>query len=111
MLPRPRRPHDQLLRADTDATGAVRSVVIAGVGGLLLGHILWLLGVTVATDSESRSTIMLILSVLFLAAAGYATYRAWHFYQCQQWTPAAFLGGLAVSPVIFTLVVLGVTYL
>jgi multidrug resistance efflux pump len=105
MLPRPGRPHDQLLR------GAVRSVVVAGVGGLLLGHILWLLGITVATDSGSRSTVVLVLSVLFLAAAGYAIHRAWQYYQHQQWTPAAFLGGLAVSPVIFTVIVLGVTYL
>ncbi len=89
----------------------MRSVVVAAIGGLLLGHILWLLGITLATDSGSRSTIVLMLSVIFLAAAGYAIYRAWQYYQRQQWTPAAFLGGLSVSPVILTLVVLGVTYL
>lgn len=89
----------------------MRSVVIAGVGGLLLGHILWLLGITAATDSGSRSTIVLILSVLFLTAGGFAIHRAWQYYQRQQWTPSAFLAGLAVSPVIFTFVVLGVTYL
>lgn len=106
MLPRPRRPHDQLLNA-----GTVRSVVVAGIGGLLLGHIVWLLGITLATDSASRSTIVLILSVLFLAAGGYAIHRAWLYYQREQWTPAAFLGGVAFSPVLFTLIVLGVTYL
>ena len=111
MLPRPRRPHDQLLSPSAVGPSSVRSVVIAGVGGLLLGHILWLLGITAATDSGSRSTIVLILSAVFLIAAGYAIYRAWQYYGRQQWTPAAFLGGLAVSPVVFTLVVLGVTYL
>ncbi|MBU3752014.1 MAG: hypothetical protein FGM52_16495 [Mycobacterium sp.] len=89
----------------------MRSVVVAGIGGLLLGHVLWLLGISAATDSPSRSTIVAILSVLYLIAAGVAINRAWQYYQQQQWTPAAFLGGLAVSPLIFTLVVLGVTYL
>ena len=85
--------------------------MVAGIGGLLLGHILWLLGISAATDSPSRSTFVAILSVLYLIAAGVAINRAWQCYQRQQWTPAAFLGGLAVSPLIFTLVVLGVTYL
>ena len=105
MLPRACRPHDQLLNP------SLRSVVVAGIGGLVLGHIIWLLGITLATDSASRSTIVLILSVLFLGGGGYAIYRARQFYQRQQWTPAAFLGGLAVSPVLFTVIVLGVTYL
>lgn len=77
----------------------------------MLGHIIWLLGITLATDSASRSTIVLILSMLFLGAGGYAIYRAWQFYQQKQWPRAAFLGGVAVSPVIFTVIVLGVTYL
>lgn len=89
----------------------MRSIVVAGIGGLVLGHIVWLLGITLATDSSSRSTIVLILSVLFLGGGGYAIHRARQFYERKQWTPAAFLGGLAVSPVIFTLIVLGVTYL
>lgn len=77
----------------------------------MLGHIIWLLGITLATDSASRSTIVLILSVLFLGGGGYAIYRAWQSYREQQLTRAAFLAGVAASPVIFTLVVLGVTYL
>ena len=88
-----------------------RSIVVAGIGWLVLGHIVWLLGITLASDSASRSTIVLVLSVLFLGGAGYAIHRARQYYERGQWTPAAFLGGLSVSPILFTLIVLGVTYL
>ena len=42
MLPRPRRPHDQLLNASPGI------VAIAGLGGLFLGHLLWLIGISIA---------------------------------------------------------------
>jgi len=54
---------------------------------------------------------VLVISALFLIGAGAAIYQAWNYYQRKQWTQAAFLGGLAFSPVIFTIIVLGVTYL
>ena len=38
MLPRSGRPHDQLLRA----------TVVAGIGGLVVGHILWLIAISSA---------------------------------------------------------------
>lgn len=111
MLPRPRRPHDQLLRADTGETGSVRSVVVAGIGGLVLGHMLWLLGISAAMSAQSVSTAVLVVSAILLAGAGLAIYRAWRSYQRTQLVQAAFFGGLAASPVIFTIIVLGVTYL
>ena len=101
MLPRPRRPHDQLLR----------SVVIAGVGGLLLGHILWLILISVATGSSSVSTWVLVIAVLVVVGAALAFRRARECYERKDLVRAAFLGALPVSPVIFTLVVLGETYL
>ena len=85
--------------------------MIAGVGGALLGHALWLVGISIATGSSSRSTAVLVISALFLIGAGAAIYQAWSYHQRKQWTQAAFLGGLAFSPVIFTIIVLGVTYL
>jgi hypothetical protein len=89
----------------------VRSAVIAGVGGALLGHILWLLGMSLATGSSSVSTAVLVVSAALLILAGLLIYQGWQCYQRKQITMAAFLGGLALSPVIFTTVVLGVTYL
>ncbi len=89
----------------------MRSIVVAGIGGLVLGHIVWLLGISAASAAQSVSTAVLVVSALLLAAAGFAIYRAWQAYEGKQWVRAAFLGGLSVSPVILTIVVLGVTYL
>lgn len=87
------------------------SVILAGIGGLILGHILWLAAISLAIGSPSSSTVVLLIAALvFLAAAG-VWYLAWQRYQRAELTWAAFLAGLPVSPVIFTIVVLGVTYL
>lgn len=102
MFPRPGRPHDQLL---------VRQIVVAGVGGVLIGHIVWLLGISLARRAPSVSTAVLVLSVVLLGASGWVGYQAWQRYQRKEMVPAAFLAGLTVSPVIFTLIVLGVTYI
>ena len=89
----------------------MRPVVIAGVGGLVLGHILWLIGITFATRSASRSTWVLVVSGLVVVGAAAAIYLAWQRYQRCDFTRAAFLAALPVAPMIFTTVVLGVTYL
>jgi len=89
----------------------VRSVVVAGVGGLLLGHILWLILISMATGSSSVSTWVLVIAVLVFAGAGAAGYQAWQRYEREDLVWAAFLGALPVSPVIFTLIVLGQSYL
>ena len=101
MLPRPRRPHDQLLR----------SVIVAGIGGLLLGHILWLVLVSIATASASISSWVLVISLLVIIGAVLVGHRAWRRYENKDFVWAAFLGALPVSPMIFTLIVLGQTYL
>lgn len=86
-------------------------VAIAGVGGLILGHILWLIGISVARAMSPVSTWVLLFSALFLLGAALAIHQARQYYQSKDWVRAAFLGGLAFSPVVFTVVVLGVTYL
>lgn len=101
MLPRPRRPHDQLLR----------SIVLAGIGGLVLGHILWLIAISLATGYAATSTFVLILAVLVFGLAAWIGRLAWQRYQRGDLVPATFLGALPLLPVIFTIVVLGVTYL
>lgn len=101
MLPRSRRPHDQLLRPR----------LIAGIGGLVLGHILWLIGISIVTDGESVSFWVLILSAVIAVLAALVGYLAWRNYQRKQMVWAAFLACVPISPVIFTLIVLGVTYL
>ena len=101
MLPRSRRPHDQLLRPN----------LVAGIGGLAVGHILWLIAISVATSSPKVSFWVLIESALVLLVAAAVGYLAWRMYQRKRTVLAAFLACLPISPVIFTLIVLGVTYL
>ena len=89
----------------------MKPALIAGVGGVLLGHALWLIGISIATASSSVSTGVLVVSALCVLGAGAAIYQAWNYYQRKKWTQAAVLGGLAFSPMVFTTIVLGVTYL
>ncbi len=91
--------------------GTVRSAIVAGLGGLVLGHILWLVAISLAIGSPSSSTVVLLIAALALLAGAGVWYLAWQRYQRQEVVWAAFLAGLPVSPVIFTIVVLGVTYL
>lgn len=89
----------------------MRQFVVAGVGGVLIGHIVWLLGISIARRAPSVPTAVLVLSAALLLASGWLGYQAWQCYQRKDLTRAAFLAGLTVSPVLFTVVVLGVTYL
>ncbi|MBO0679308.1 hypothetical protein JRC04_17725 [Mycolicibacterium sp. S2-37] len=89
----------------------MRNEIVAGVGGLVVGHILWLIAITLATNASDVSTWVLVVaaaSVLLAVAAGLL---GWRMYQRKAHVPAAFLWGLPVSPLLFSLVVLGVTYL
>ena len=89
----------------------MRPIVVAGIGGLVLGHILWLILISLATGSPSVSIWVLVISALVLLGAAVAGYQAWQRYERKELVSAVFLAALPVSPVIFTLIVLGQTYL
>ena len=101
MLPRAGRPHDQLLRP----------TLVAGIGGLIIGHILWLIGITAAMSAPKVSCWVLILSAVIVVLAVGIGYLARRLYQRKKMVWSAFLACLPISPVIFTLIELGVTYL
>jgi hypothetical protein len=101
MLPRPCRTHDQLLRA----------LWVAGIGGLVVGHILWLAGISIATATRTVSSwVLVVAGVSFVLGAG-AGVLGLRYYRRKSDVWAAFLWGLPVSPVLLSLAVLGVTYL
>lgn len=89
----------------------MRSVIVAGIGGLLLGHIIWLVLISLATASPSVSTWVLVISLLVIVGAVLVGRQALRRYERKDFVWAAFLGALPVSPVFFTLTVLGQTYL
>ncbi|WP_166654921.1 hypothetical protein [Mycobacterium sp. BK086] len=89
----------------------MRPTLIAGIGGLVVGHILWLIGISVATSGQDVSFWVLILSAVIAVLAAVVGFVAWRNYKRKRLVWAAFLGCVPVSPIIFTLIVLGVTYL
>ncbi len=92
----------------------MRAFWVAGIGGLAVGHILWLAGISAAIATSTVSRWVLVVagaSLLLGAAAGLAGRLAFRKKTRKGEIWAAFLWGLVVSPVLMSLTVLGVTYL
>jgi hypothetical protein len=103
MLPRLGRPHDQLL--------TLRDNVVAGIGGLVVGHILWLIAIWLAMDMDEVSTSVLVVAAVVVVGGAVSVYFARKFQRRKVFVKAAFLWCLPILPVLMTVCVLGVTYL
>jgi hypothetical protein len=89
----------------------LRAIWVAGIGGLIIGHMLWLAGISGALATRSVSSwVLVVAAVSFVVGivGGLLGWRAWRR-KSEAW--AAFLWALPISPVLLSLVVLGVTYL
>ncbi len=89
----------------------MRNVVVAGIGGLVIGHILWLVGITAAMDTSAVSRWVLVVAAVVLVASAALVFSGWRRYRQHSPVWAAFLLAMPVAPVLLTLTVLGVTYL
>ncbi|MEE9243185.1 MAG: hypothetical protein V3U55_03930 [Mycobacterium sp.] len=92
----------------------MRAILVAGIGGLVVGHILWLAAISAAVASTDRSTWVLVIAAVSLVvgiAAGMLGWRQWKRQTLRGEAWAAFLWALTVSPLLLSLTVLGVTYL
>ncbi len=87
------------------------AIWVAGIGGLVLGHILWLAGITTATSTATISTWVLVVAATSFVLGGIVGALGWRAYRRKSDVWAAFLWALPASPVLLSLVVLGVTYL
>ncbi len=85
--------------------------MVAAIGGLVIGHMLWLLAITLAIDTSDVSFWVLIASAVVVVAAAVVGWLGWRAYQRKDQVRTAFLWSLPVAPVLLTLTVLGVTYL
>lgn len=86
------------------------AIWVAAIGGLVLGHILWLSGITAATSTATISSwVLVVVATSFVGSRRRAL--GWRAYKRKSDVWAAFLLALPVSPVLLSLVVLGVTYL
>ena len=89
----------------------MRATVVAGLGGLVIGHVLWLVGIKLATNSQSVSFWVLIVAGVSLAAGVVGGLFGYWAYTRRATAKAAFLWSLPALPVLFSISVLGVTYL
>ena len=89
----------------------MRAIWVAGIGGLVVGHILWLAAISVAIATRSVNSWVLVVAAMSFVAGAVAGYFGWRSYQRKSEIWAAFLLALPVSPVLLSLAVLGVTYL
>ncbi|KHO25049.1 membrane protein [Mycolicibacterium setense] len=89
----------------------MRNEIVAGIVGLVVGHILWLAAITLATEGSRVNIWVLLVAALSFIGGAAGAYFGRRKYQAKSHTWAAFLWALPVSPVIFSLVLLGVTYL
>ncbi len=87
------------------------AIWVAGIGGLVVGHVLWLAGISLAVATDAVSTWVLVVAVVSFLLGGIAAALGWRAYLRKAEVWAAFLWLLPVSPVLLSLVVLGVTYL
>jgi uncharacterized membrane protein YoaK (UPF0700 family) len=88
-----------------------RAIWVAGIGGLVVGHILWLAGISIATATRTVSSWVLVVAAVSFALGAVAVAVGWRSYRRKLEVWAAFLWALPVSPVLLSLTVLGVTYL
>ncbi len=81
---------------------------------MVVGHILWLAGISAAIASADIPLwVLIVAAVSFVVgiAAGYLGWRKWQQRTRPAETWAVFLWALPVSPVLLSRTVLGVTYL
>jgi heme/copper-type cytochrome/quinol oxidase subunit 2 len=89
----------------------LRANVVAAIGGLVVGHMLWLVAISLAMDTTRISFWVLVMSGVVFVVAGAAVFFARKFQERKAFAKSAFLWCLPVAPVLMTLAVLGVTYL
>jgi cytochrome bd-type quinol oxidase subunit 2 len=92
----------------------LRAIWVAGIGGLVVGHILWLVGISAAIASTDVPTwVLVVAAVSFVVgvAAAVLGWRQWNRKTRKAEAWAVFLWALPVTPVLLSLTVLGVTYL
>ncbi|MDV3125624.1 hypothetical protein M1247_11925 [Mycobacterium sp. 21AC1] len=89
----------------------MRNEIVAGIGGLVVGHILWLAAISFATDAVKVNEWVLVVAAASFVLGVVGGVLGWRRAQQKSYVWAAFLWCLPVSPVLFSVGVLGVTYL
>jgi hypothetical protein len=104
MLPRPRRPHDQLLGVRTET-------IVGSVGGLIIGYIGWLVAVSIGMGTTTVATWSVVVAVLSAAIGVIAVLIGGRRYRRGDRGWATFALALPIGPVLLSLYVLAIVYL
>ena len=88
----------------------MRATIVAGLGGLIVGHMLWLLAISLATQTTTVNTWVLAVAIGSLLLAIVGGLLGGVYYRRKAFAKAAFLWCLPISPVVFSISVLAVTY-
>jgi hypothetical protein len=89
----------------------LRRAVVAGIGGLIIGHIVWLIAISFALATTTVNDWVLVISAACLLLGVVLGLLGWRFHKLKSPVMAAFLCCLPIAPVLLTVCVLGVTYL
>jgi hypothetical protein len=89
----------------------LRATIVAGIGGLIIGHIVWLVAISLAIATKHVNFWVLIVAGGIAVASAVAFSASWRLHQRKSYIWSTFLWCLPVSPILLTLAVLGVTYL
>jgi hypothetical protein len=89
----------------------LRAAVVAGIGGLIIGHIVWLIAISFAFKTTTVNDWVLVISAACVVLGVVLGLLGWRFYKLKASAMAAFLCCLPIAPVLLTICVLGVTYL
>ncbi|MBV9091535.1 MAG: hypothetical protein JO044_16795 [Mycobacteriaceae bacterium] len=85
--------------------------VVGAIGGVLIGYILWLVGVSIGVTTATTATWSVIILIVSLVAGAASWIAGWRLRRRRVHPWAAFLLGLPILPVILSLCVITVAYL
>jgi predicted lysophospholipase L1 biosynthesis ABC-type transport system permease subunit len=89
----------------------LRNELVAAIVGVVVGHALWLIAISLAIDTTTISSWVLIVAAASVLLGVIGIVLGLRHYRRKSYVWAAFLWCLPLSPAVFSLAVLGVTYL
>lgn len=85
--------------------------VVGAIGGVVIGYILWLVGVSIGVTTATTATWSVVILIISVLAGAVIWLSGWRLYRRRIHPWAAFLFGLPILPVVLSLCVITVAYL
>ncbi len=85
--------------------------IVGGIGGVVIGYILWLVGVSIGVTTATTATWSVVILIISLLAGVITWIAGWRLRRRRVHPWAAFLFGLPILPVVLSLCVITVAFL